>query len=125
MKPEIKQKWVAALRSGKYKQGRGCLRRHDSYCCLGVLCDLHAQVTDWKWSLESGIGRYMGESLLPSGEVQAWAGINTSSPFCEFVSPDVNEGRPVALALLNDGSVDRNISSWTFEQIADVIEKHF
>ena len=38
---DIKQKWVAALRSGKYKQGIGYLRStSDEYCCLGVLCDM-------------------------------------------------------------------------------------
>lgn len=32
--------WVAALRSGKYKQGVGGLRRDDRFCCLGVLCEI-------------------------------------------------------------------------------------
>lgn len=33
--------WVPALRSGKYKQGRGQLRSaNDEFCCLGVACDL-------------------------------------------------------------------------------------
>lgn len=41
MNQEIKQKWVEALRSGKYKQGQGYLRKGNNYCCLGVLCDLH------------------------------------------------------------------------------------
>ncbi|NBQ68164.1 MAG: hypothetical protein EBU46_04735, partial [Nitrosomonadaceae bacterium] len=46
MKAEIKQRWLNALRSGKYKQGEGSLRQLDNegkpqYCCLGVLCDLH------------------------------------------------------------------------------------
>ena len=41
MREEIKDKWVAALESGDYKQTRGVLRRGDSYCCLGVLCDLY------------------------------------------------------------------------------------
>lgn len=41
MNQEIKKKWLEALRSGKYKQGAGYLRRRDeSYCCLGVLCDI-------------------------------------------------------------------------------------
>jgi hypothetical protein len=41
MKAELKQKWVEALRSGKYVQGTGVLRTTaDEYCCLGVLCDL-------------------------------------------------------------------------------------
>ena len=33
--------WLAALRSGKYVQGKGRLREDDSFCCLGVLCDVH------------------------------------------------------------------------------------
>lgn len=40
MKQEIAQKWIAALRSGEYKQGKNVLydARDNSYCCLGVLC---------------------------------------------------------------------------------------
>lgn len=42
-----KAKWLAALRSGKYEQGRERLRSHDNkFCCLGVLADL-ARPTDW------------------------------------------------------------------------------
>lgn len=41
MLPELKAKWVEALRSGKYKQGILCLRSFDDkFCCLGVLCDI-------------------------------------------------------------------------------------
>ena len=34
--------WIKALRSGDYKQGEGCLynNKDDSFCCLGVACDL-------------------------------------------------------------------------------------
>lgn len=36
---EFKQKWVAALRSGEYKQGQSLLLNGDNeYCCLGVAC---------------------------------------------------------------------------------------
>jgi hypothetical protein len=46
MKQDIKQRWVEALRSGKYKQGTGRLRDQnadgdDEFCCLGVLGDLY------------------------------------------------------------------------------------
>ena len=34
-------KWVAALRSGKYQQGVGSLNRNEKYCCLGVLADIN------------------------------------------------------------------------------------
>lgn len=50
MDAELKAKWIAALRSGEYVQGRGSLMRsygphgdlsdgdqHMKYCCLGVL----------------------------------------------------------------------------------------
>lgn len=37
---ETKAKWIAALRSGDYKQTKNALKNSysDSYCCLGVLC---------------------------------------------------------------------------------------
>jgi hypothetical protein len=37
---ELKAKWVAALKSGEYKQGQGVLydEEHGTHCCLGVLC---------------------------------------------------------------------------------------
>lgn len=42
MDQEVKQKWVEALRSGKYEQGYGGLcvggLKGSRYCCLGVLC---------------------------------------------------------------------------------------
>lgn len=37
---ELKDEWVAALRSGNYKQGTGKLKSFDCYCCLGVLACL-------------------------------------------------------------------------------------
>lgn len=51
MNKEAKKKWVAALRSGEYQQTRDVLRagNYRSYCCLGVLCDLHAKETGNEW----------------------------------------------------------------------------
>lgn len=44
MNKTIKNLWVKALRSGKYKQGRSALchggPQGPCYCCLGVLSDL-------------------------------------------------------------------------------------
>lgn len=41
MNQEIKNQWVAKLRSGEYEQGYNALRSKDNkYCCLGVLCDI-------------------------------------------------------------------------------------
>lgn len=42
---EYKDRWIAALRSGQYKQGTGVLCKvgddgEQRYCCLGVLAEL-------------------------------------------------------------------------------------
>ena len=53
MDAELKARWVEALRSGKYKQGRGVLRSlNDEFCCLGVLCDVAG--VEWVPSSNSG-----------------------------------------------------------------------
>tara|TARA_B100000925_G_C21951831_1_gene449316 strand:- start:609 stop:944 length:336 start_codon:yes stop_codon:yes gene_type:complete len=42
--PKVKQKWVKALRSGRYHQGKGALVRRtegeDRFCPLGVLANI-------------------------------------------------------------------------------------
>lgn len=40
MDTELKNKWLAALRNGEYKQATGYLKTQDGFCCLGVLCDI-------------------------------------------------------------------------------------
>jgi hypothetical protein len=40
MDQALKKKWVTALRSGKYAQAQGSLKRGDNFCCLGVLCEV-------------------------------------------------------------------------------------
>lgn len=43
-------KWIEALESGEYKQGKLQLKSSSgTYCCLGVACDI------------SGLGRWSGE----------------------------------------------------------------
>lgn len=38
---ENAKKWVQALRSGEYKQGKDALRDNDKFCCLGVACEVY------------------------------------------------------------------------------------
>ena len=42
MNVEVKEKWLKALRGGEFKQGRErlCDLDDNSYCCLGVLCEI-------------------------------------------------------------------------------------
>ena len=42
---EVRDRWVAALRSGEYEQGQGQFELKGRYCCLGVLCDVLGQPT--------------------------------------------------------------------------------
>lgn len=36
LKRKFKAKWIAALRSGKFKQGHGTLKCGEYLCCIGV-----------------------------------------------------------------------------------------
>lgn len=47
LKPEVKKEWLAALRSGDYKQTRGLLcNAKGEMCCLGVAFDV---AVDGEW----------------------------------------------------------------------------
>jgi hypothetical protein len=111
---EVRAKWVAALRSGKYKQGKYSLRsNYDNYCCLGVLCELAAQ---------EGIAKRTGgthenfryddhNTNLPESVIR-WAGLSDRSG--GYVKDDVNN--PTSLMSDNDGHHK------DFNEIADIIE---
>lgn len=116
MNPEIKKRWLKALRSGDYKQGRRCLRTKDRFCCLGVLCDLYAKETGKKW--ESG-GRMFGNQETVPIEVQEWSGLKDDNPWLTpSLKVEDDEGVTFchSLAELND-------SGQSFKQIASVISK--
>lgn len=78
MKRSVAMKWIKALRSGKYEQGKGRLKSRDNkFCCLGVLCDI-SKTGEWKDDMPvSGIeyvtNKYTSNVVLPA-EVQKWAG---------------------------------------------------
>jgi hypothetical protein len=48
---KFQKRWLAALRSGEYKQGHGRLRIDDLYCCLGVACEVE-DPSQWKPSFK-------------------------------------------------------------------------
>lgn len=53
MNAEVKEKWLAALRSGDYRKAKGRLSRgRNRRCCLGVLRDLvGGDERDWHSNL--------------------------------------------------------------------------
>lgn len=117
MNLEIKSRWVTALRSGEYKQGQGGLHpEEDSFCCLGVLCDLHSKETGTEWKSSNQdcfFPSYMGITNYLPKEVVLWAGLINSSPEVQFFLSTRT------LASFNDA---RQIPK-TFEEIASMIEK--
>lgn len=115
MDKTVKDKWVAALRSGKYQQGKYALRKRytpeshgasfEQFCCLGVLCDL-VQPEGWEAIShpdEDGDKVYHeNKDNLPSTAIQMLVGLSERT--CED------------LAAMNDEDAN-------FESIAAFIEE--
>jgi hypothetical protein len=118
MHQHIKKLWVDALRSGSYQQGRNHLRRGDTYCCLGVLCDLHDQSqnrTGWSKDDELPLCTYLGCDVLLPPTVRKWAAITRRTLDTPFFLTDVSVESK--LSLMNDRGA-------SFDEIADFIEQN-
>lgn len=69
MDPELKAKWVEALRSGEYKQCRGKFEFAGKFCCLGVLCIAAGKPTtdegagNWEY-VRSALGKGFDPHIL-------------------------------------------------------------
>ncbi len=115
MKPEIKKRWIAAIRSGEYEQGRGRLKRGDKFCCLGILCDLYLKERGKTWATaqDTGAGVCGGQTAYLPLEVMDWAGLKHESPNAEGHT----------LSTHNDGRDSGEVKGKPFEEIADIIEK--
>lgn len=111
MKKEVANLWIAALRSGNYKQGIGVLRDLDNnYCVLGVLSELAVQQKGVNRELDKTSFMYNGhrESLPPA--VVEWAKMRNPHGFC----PQVNK----SLITLNDNGK-------SFDELATLISNHW
>lgn len=111
---QLLQKWVKALRSGKYKQGEGELRNNNHFCCLGVLCDI-SKAGRWledpdnfgSFTYIVGKGKEYGMDLRNE--------YNKDEP-CLF---NMDNGFMNTLTAMND------VRKRSFSQIAYEIERHF
>ena len=113
---ENRQKWVTALRSGKYEQTINQLANIDrtAFCCLGIACEISGL---GKWETGSVNSIYSTESdsrtdrhttTLPQA-VQEWLGLRD-----KYGALAIYDGR-CSLANVNDKGA-------TFAEIADIIE---
>lgn len=113
MRECVKDKWVAALKSGKYKQGRGQLNGENGYCCLGVLCEVFiAEGGVLSVRHLSRVTEYNGETKYPPAPVLHWAGIRSISGMAS--------GANYSVAAVNDSN------SWQgFTPSIEYIEQHW
>lgn len=129
MKKKIMEKWVSALRSGEYKQIDSRLRSMEpdangqySYCCLGVLCDLHRREVGGDEAWGFGLGKAANETTTYAGHsdtlpepVRQWAGIRSCCPEL-LADPDGHGQYMVDLTELNDEH------GFEFPELAEFIE---
>jgi len=104
MKASIKARWVKALRSGEYKQGRGSLKSATGYCCLGVLASIvDPDMTTW------------------DGREGAFASHGDARQI-KLIGQEIAPTVIAKLTTMNDGS-SNTIRARTFKAIASWIEK--
>jgi hypothetical protein len=107
MNEEIKQKWVAALRSGKYPQTQETLQAEDGFCCLGVLCEVMELPKEYSAPVERSYYFFNNKGMEKelSVEFLKYVGLTT---------PQESE-----LIDLND------VAHYSFSEIADYIEENY
>jgi hypothetical protein len=125
--------WVAALRSGNYRQAVSALRVDDergpAYCCLGVAEDLRGAT--WQEVVDpedpdafcdathhverdpNELGE-TGETVLTAAG-RRWLGVDEAAPYVVFRYED--EWSVESVTTLND------TYGYSFDQIADVVER--
>jgi hypothetical protein len=83
---ELMEKWVAALRSGEYKQGTESLYYYDddknseSYCCLGVL-----------QAIKPDIEQMEDDELLDEDSLKKFLGVGEYDGFIQGHYADMND----------------------------------
>lgn len=115
MRKEIAMEWVEALPN--YTQRQGALCKGDSFCCLGVLCELavkHGVIPPRRLGRKGDVDyfEYAGKNGCLPTEVVAWAGMYDAGG---TFRPEY--GKPgKSLINLND-------SGMSFKAIAEIIER--
>ena len=119
---------VEALESGKYEQATGSLRKDDSYCCLGVACDLAKGEVGGEWRQDgsepySFVTASGSIQALLAPEVEDWLGVKsmylelspTARADAEGTRTDWHQPALHATELNDTGS--------TFQEIANAIRR--
>ena len=150
MKKSVAQKWIAALRSKRWKQGKGALKckknnGETTHCCLGVLCELYQQEQRQKGKKPMKTALIAPEdSSLLSSDVPKKAKVTQfiahdddgeegvlPEPVRKWAGMETTEGNfadgdDAAIEFRGQNCyslIDLNDGGYPFAKIADVIEK--
>jgi hypothetical protein len=105
------EKWLHALRSGRYLQGMKYLWNNGSYCCLGVGCEVSG-VDETPWRMNQ----------LAPGWFIDWLGIPALDPEGEPIEDLLNFLGTFDIGIMDDRSItaaSMNDSGKSFDTIAD------
>jgi hypothetical protein len=110
---------VEALRSGRYKQGLGRLRKNDQFCCLGVACDIADKHGWFSHPTETQtLYSHHGASVSLPVKVQEYFGFYSSTGRPQDNQRIDIDGQPISF----DSLEMANDEGCTFEEIANYIE---
>lgn len=113
MKKEIADMWVAELLSGDYIQGTGQLRSNDDkFCCLGVLCNLHAKMHPELAEFQNIKNMYFSAYGLLPEKVLYWADMKHTDGGYTL------NYETYSLSVANDNGA-------TFQEIAQIIRENW
>jgi len=125
MRPEAKEAWIKALRSGEYEQGECYLKQTNGkpkYCCLGVLCEI---TPDFSWGVKGEDDWTDPETATLPKQVAnyiftpRWSSTKAGNPECNPKIPEAS----YSLSEWNDEGTEDTSEPLTFSQIADELEK--
>jgi hypothetical protein len=117
---EFAIKWLAELRSGKYKQTRNILKCGDAYCCLGIagkICGVDDNYLENN-GVFSEFKKKIFNRLIP---------LELLSKGTDLLEKPLNGLLPCLLTALNDGRISKNNPEgkrYSFSKIADWIEEN-
>lgn len=132
MKKAIAEKWISALRSNKYKQGKDYLcqaytrkgkKPQFTHCCLGVLCDMYNKEHAGKDKLkvneltgtEYDVVMFNDKAETLPRKVMKWAGIKS----------DIGEIKNDWTKKNYDSLAEMNDCGESFKTISNVVEKNY
>lgn len=109
---DFKKRWLEALRSGQYEQGKNFLQDKDKYCCLGVACRIN----------------HPNFNFDKIGLVAQYDSANDGFTFEDITIPDILKGsydrKDKDYSPTVKNLVDMNDSGITFNEIAEWIERN-